>query len=76
MDRVTIYLRTVLFSYGGTDHLPAGVMIIDGHLAERDAASVRVEADTLRDERGRTLLDETLTLIVPWEKIDHMLVIA
>ncbi len=75
MERVSIYLRTALSSYGGADHLPDGVMILEGHLAERDAATLRVETDRLRDDRGRTLLEETITLIVPWEKVDHLLVI-
>ncbi len=77
MDRVSVYLRTPLFSYGGTGaHLPAGVLIIEGLLADRDASSVRIDAERLLDERGRVLLEETFTVVIPWAKIDHILVIA
>lgn len=76
MERVSVYLRTPLFSYGASDHLPDGVAIVEGRLAERDASSARIDADCLKDERGRELLDEAITLIIPWAKIDHMLVIA
>lgn len=75
MERVTTYLRTPLFSFGGSDHLPDGVMIIEGELVDRDVSAARIDADRLLDERGRELLDEAISLIVPWEKIDHMLVI-
>jgi hypothetical protein len=77
MESVSIYLRTPLHSYGGTSaHLPAGVLVVEGQLVDRDASSIRVDADRLLDDRGRTLLDETVTLVLPWAKIDHMLVIA
>jgi|JI6StandDraft_1071083.scaffolds.fasta_scaffold186347_2 hypothetical protein len=77
MSRVTVYLRTPLYSSGGASaHLPAGVHTIEGVMADRDASSVRVDAERLLDDRGRELLDEAVTLIVPWAKVDHMVVLA
>lgn len=76
MDRVSLYLRTPLFSYGGSDHLPDGVYIVEGQMAAAEDAYVRIDADRLLDERGRELTDEVTTLMIPWAKIDHVLVIA
>lgn len=77
MDSVSIYLRTPLHSYGGAEaHLPAGVLVVEGQLVDRNDSSIRIDAHRLLDDRGRVLLDETVTLVLPWAKVDHMLVIA
>jgi hypothetical protein len=77
MDRVTVYLRTPLSSSGGSSaHLPAGISAIEGTLVERDTSSARVDAERLLDDRGRELLDESVTLVIPWAKIDHMVVLT
>lgn len=76
MERVNVFLRTPLYSVGGGGaHLPSGVLLLEGMLMERDGAGIRIEADRFLDARGRELLEETLTLVLPWEKIDHVLII-
>lgn len=75
MERVSIFLRTPLFSFGGAeDAVPQGVIVITGNLEDDGGAAIRIEAEELRDDRGRTLSDDSLTLYVPWEKIDHIVV--
>ncbi len=75
MDRVTIYLRTTLFSLGGPKaHVPPGVMVITGTLDESSGGSLAVETDRLLDERGRELSDAALSLRLPWSKVDHVVV--
>lgn len=75
MERVTVFLRTELFSFGHADsHIPNGVMVIEARLVERLSGGVRLETDLLLDARGRELSDEVLTLELPWAKVDHLLV--
>jgi len=76
MNRVTVYLRTSLFSFSGTDgHLPTGVMAIQGRTPEAGGGStLRVEVEKLLDERGRSLSEDALSLQLPWSKIDHVVV--
>jgi len=76
MNRVTVYLRTSLFSFSGADaHLPPGVMAIQGQTPEGGSGStLRVEVDKLLDERGRSLSEDPLSLQLPWSKIDHVVV--
>lgn len=78
MDRVAVYLRTPLYTPGGAEaHLPSGVMIVEASLVEWNPAGVRLDVDRLLDERGHVLReDDVVTLIVPWAKVDHVLVIA
>jgi hypothetical protein len=77
MERVIVYLRTPLFSIGGADaHLPSDVRILEGALISRDSASLRIDADRMLDTFGREVLDEAITLVIPWEKIDHVVVVA
>lgn len=76
-ERVTTYLRTPLYSVGGTEaQLPAGILILEGILVDRDPSSIRMDVERMLDERGRELLDETVTLVIPWAKVDHVLVIT
>ena len=73
MDRVTVFLRTSLFSFGGPNaHLPAGVMVIECTIAERLSGGLIIETDRMLDERGRELSDISLTLQLPWAKVDHI----
>lgn len=75
MEKVTVFLRTALFSYGHDDaHLPNGVMVIEGRVLERLAGGVKLETDLLLDLRGRELSDDVLVLELPWAKVDHILV--
>lgn len=75
MDRVSIFLRSPLFSFGGDDApLPAGVMVVEGMMVAQEPGAIRIDAERLADQRGRQLTDESISLWVPWEKIDHVLV--
>ena len=74
MESVTVFLRTALFSFGGADsHVPVGVMILDGRIVDRPAGALTIEVDRCRDERGREISEQSLTLQLPWAKIDHIL---
>lgn len=75
MERVTVYLRTALFSYGHSEaHVPHGVMVVEGRLVERLSGGLRIETDLLLDARGRELSDVELSIELPWGKIDHVVV--
>ena len=75
MDRVTVFLRTSLFSFGGHDaHVPAGVMVVVGRLIDKPNTCVILETHAFLDERGRKVSEEGMTIHLPWAKIDHILV--
>lgn len=75
MDRVTIYLRTSLFSLGGPRaHVPAGVMVIEGKANPAEGGALTVQTELLLDDRGRELSDTSVTLRLPWAKVDHVVV--
>lgn len=75
MDHVTVYLRTALFSFGGPEaHLPSGVMAIEGTLESETASAITMECERFLDARGREILDEAMSLRIPWEKIDHVVI--
>ena len=74
MSRVTVFLRTNLFSYSGPEkHVPSGVMVIDGRVIEQSATGITLETDRLLDDRGRVLSEASLKLVLPHTKIDHLL---
>ena len=73
MDRVTVYLRTSLFSYGGPDaHVPNGVMVVEGEILDRPSGGIRMRAQRLLDDRGRELSRNETVLQLPWAKVDHI----
>lgn len=75
MRRVTIYLRTSLFSVGGPKaHVPAGVVVVEGELVDEAGGGVTVRCERLLDERGRVLDESRLVLRLPWAKVDHLVV--
>lgn len=74
MDRIVLYLRTPLASLG-VDHLPADLMVLEGTLVEQTASCVKADIERMLDDRGRERVTEVVTLIIPWEKIDHILVL-
>jgi hypothetical protein len=77
MERVTVFLRTALFSYGNADaHLPNGVMVIEGRVLERLSGGLKIETDLMLDVRARELSDDVLILELPWAKVDHILVLG
>lgn len=74
MDRVTIYLRTALFSVAGAEaHLPVGAAIVEGSLVERVTGGLLVQTEQLRDQHGKALAEVSSRLMLPWAKIDHVL---
>ena len=74
MARVTLFLRTALFSTASDSaHLPAGVAIIDGEIIDRPAGALTVKTEAYRDSRDRDLIGSSNTLTIPWSKIDHVL---
>ena len=74
MQRVTVFLRTSLFSFGGPDaHLPAGVMVVEGLLVDRVAGGVVLDTDRFLDDRGRELSAAGMKIQLPWAKVDHIL---
>ena len=76
MNRVTVFLRTNLFSFSGPEkHVPSGVMVIEGHVIEQNAIGITIETDHLLDDRGRILSEASLKLVLPHAKIDHMLLL-
>lgn len=76
MSQVTVFLRTSLFSYSGPKkHLPSGVMVIDGHVIEQNNSGVTIETARMMDDRGRVLSEDSLKLMLPQSKIDHILVV-
>jgi len=75
MDRVTVFLRTSLFTFGSADsHVPAGVMAIVGRVVEGPSGGLLLRAGKFLDERGRPLGEQEITLHLPWSKIDHLVV--
>ncbi len=75
MDRVTVYLRTTLFSLGGPRaHVPAGVMVVEGTSPGSEGGAITVHTERMLDERGRELSDAELVLRLPWAKVDHVVV--
>lgn len=74
MDRVTLFLRTSLFTLGGDDgHIPSAVMILEGHLQDKAGGAITVKVSAMRDTKGKTLSESATTLQLPWSKIDHIL---
>ncbi|MCB9684080.1 MAG: hypothetical protein H6738_00980 [Alphaproteobacteria bacterium] len=74
MEKVTVFLKTSLFTLPGADgHVPTGVMIIDATVVDRPSGALRVDTERMRDERGRVLSDKGVRLDLPWAKIDHLL---
>lgn len=75
MDHVTVFLRTSLFTFGGADaHVPSGVMAVVGRVLDAPGGGLTLRARKFLDERGRPLGEQEVTLLVPWSKIDHLVV--
>lgn len=71
-DRVTIYLRSPLFTLKDDDaHVPAKGMIVEGAIVDDKSGPV-VNAIRFRDEAGKIVSEKPVTLIIPWSKIDHV----
>jgi len=73
MERVTIFLRTALFtlpSDGG--HVPVGATVIIGDVVDPQASTLQVTTQQFLDDRGRLLAEKTVQLLVPWSKVDHI----
>jgi hypothetical protein len=76
MNNVVIFLRTALFTYGGEQgHVPAGATVIEGRiLDEKNPGGALVETAKFLDDRGRKLGEQKVTIVLPWSKVDHVLV--
>lgn len=73
--RVTVYLSTPLFSFGGASSpVPEGCMALEGEQIERQNGAVTVQVKRFLDSRGRMLMGVPRLLIVPLGKVDHILV--
>ena len=73
MERVTVYLRTSLFTPRSDEsHVPEGVMIIEGTALDGPGGGVTLQATALKDDRGRTVSEDTIALHLPWSKVDHL----
>ncbi len=74
MEKVTVFLRTALFSFGeGEGHVPHGVHALTGTLIERSEASLVVRGEELFDYDGEALQADPVRLELPWTKVDHVL---
>jgi hypothetical protein len=73
MEKVTVFLRTALFTLGLDDgHVPPGVAIVDGDVVEQPSAGLTLLTRRMRDERGRVLSERAVKVLIPWSKIDHV----
>lgn len=73
MEKATVYLSTPLFSHGGPEaHVPPGTLAIDGTVEQHGAGALTIRAERFRDERGRELREGRALLMIPWDKIDHV----
>jgi hypothetical protein len=73
MEKVTVFLRTALFSFGGDDaHVPTGVMVLVGEVVDRPSGGITIKTERLLGERGRLLSEAKHTLCLPWAKVDHI----
>ena len=74
MEKVTVFLRTALFSFGEAEgHIPHGVHAVRGTLVERSEASLVLQGETLFDYDGEQLEGTAVRLELPWSKVDHVL---
>lgn len=75
MSNVTVFLRTALFSLGGDNaHVPAGTMVLKGTLPGPEVkGSLSLTVAECLDGRGRSLSTQSVSLIVPMSKVDHIL---
>lgn len=72
--QVTAFLRTSLFSLGGSDaHVPQGAMILDGTTEGPDKGVLVLNLTACRDHRGEKLACSPVRLSIPMSKIDHLL---
>jgi hypothetical protein len=76
MDNVVIFLRTALFTYGAENgHVPAGATVIEGRiLDEKNTGGALVETARFFDDRGKKLGEQKVRIILPWSKVDHVLI--
>ena len=75
MERVTIYLRTSLYSIAGDNpHVPNGVMTLEGAIADRTGGGLLVDVSRFIDGRGRDLKCAPMKLYLPMSKVDHAVV--
>ena len=77
MKRVTVYLRTPLFTCGPDQgHVPDGTTVLEGEVEDQPAGGVLLAVHRARDRQGRDLGEVQINLYLPWAKVDHMAVHA
>ncbi len=72
--RVRVFLRSPLFTFAG--HVPRNASVLEGVVKEVNDLGYTVLVESFADDRGRALEGAGATLILPREKIDHLLVVG
>ena len=72
--RVRVFLRSPLFTLAG--HVPRNASVLEGTVKEANDLGYTVVVESFADDRGRPLEGPGATLILPREKIDHLLVVG
>ncbi|MBN2800758.1 MAG: hypothetical protein JXX28_16575 [Deltaproteobacteria bacterium] len=72
MERVTLYLRTPLFSLGtASAHLPTGVTVVEGKVLDQASGGLIVEVSRMLSGE-RVLSEAPIRLLIPMSKVDHV----
>ena len=80
MKNVTIFLRTALFCAGPAQHaqvqphVPIGATIIEAEILDQPATGLLIRVGRLLDSNGKELAKTPIVLLLPWGKVDHLLV--
>lgn len=71
MDQVRLYLKTPLFAFRRAPHLPRTAMVLEGSAEDRPGG-LRIHVSAWLEEAGEAVVGPTLTLLIPFAKIDHV----
>jgi hypothetical protein len=71
MKQITIYLKTQLYTFPDSPHVPDNIAALRGRLEERGAGGMTIEVEAWIDDKGRVQDGPKLTLLIPFSKIDH-----
>lgn len=72
--RVRVFLRSPLFTFAG--HVPRNASVVEGLVTEAQELGYTVAVESFADDRGRPLEGAAVKLVLPREKIDHVLVLG
>ena len=74
MNIDTVFLRTALFSLGGTNpHVPPGTLVIRGEDCTVDKGMLTIRVTEYLGDRGNVLDGKPTKLSIPVSKVDHIL---